>query len=701
MSYQVLARKYRPQRFDDVIGQRGVTETLRNAISSGRIAQAFVFAGPRGVGKTTTARILARALNCAKGPTPDPCGVCDACVEIAEGRDIDVFEIDAATHTQVDKVREIIIAGLGMAPVRNRYKVFIIDEVHRLSPQAFDALLKSIEEPPPHVVFMMATTELEKVPQTIQSRALVFELKTIGFKAIIDRMRGIAADEGITIDERALALVARAADGSMRDGLSALDQVIAFAGGAVSAEDVATVLGLVRRDLLLEIVDTVAREDAAAVFDLAGRVIEAGYDLRLVCRELARIVRDLMVVRIDASRLADPEIASEDERDTLQELASRFSHEDLMRAFDVLSRAEFEVRGSAQPRYHLEMALLRWIHLRKLVPLADLIERLGGASAGAAAPPAPARRAAPPAAAPRPTPPVRAAAPAPRPAPPVHPAPPKAARQAVKPAPAPDPPDPPGDELEADEPGAGPGGDLKDAFLAEVRRGKKFFHGTVVAQAQKIEVAGDTITFTFAPAHRALRTQLDQTRPWLEDAASKIAGRRMAVVGAEGAGGAPPTAAPAAARPAKAAPASEDSLKAKALADSGVQAMLDVFAAEITKVEEIEARPLAPASDQDSPMNINQMMKQAQQMQERLQKQMAEMRVEATAGGGMVTVVINGSKQIQQLTIDPEVVSKDDVEMLQDLIVAAINDAHRKVDEAMASQMGGMLGGMKIPGLNG
>ena len=194
-TFQVIARKWRPQRFDDVIGQRGVTQTLRNAIAAKRIAQSFVFSGPRGVGKTTTARILARGLNCVTGPTADPCGVCDACVEIAQGRDMDVLEIDAATNTQVDKVREVIIAGLGIAPVRDRYKIFIIDEVHRLSQQAFDALLKSIEEPPPHVVFMMATTELEKVPPTIQSRSQVFELKTIGVKQIHDQLQTIATAE--------------------------------------------------------------------------------------------------------------------------------------------------------------------------------------------------------------------------------------------------------------------------------------------------------------------------------------------------------------------------------------------------------------------------------------------------------------------------------------------------------------------------
>src|SRR5512147_2994004 len=241
MPYQVLARKWRPQRFDDVVGQQAVTRTLRNALSSGRLAQSFVFAGPRGVGKTTTARILARALNCEKGPTSEPCGVCDACVEIAEGRDMDVLEIDAATHTGVDNVREVIIAGLGIMPVRNRYKVFIIDEVHQLSVPSFNALLKSIEEPPPHVVFMMATTQLDKIPETVLSRSQVYEFRTISSKSIAGQLRKIVDAEKIDVGDDALQLIARDADGSMRDAQSKLDQVIAFTGNTISLEDVSTV----------------------------------------------------------------------------------------------------------------------------------------------------------------------------------------------------------------------------------------------------------------------------------------------------------------------------------------------------------------------------------------------------------------------------------------------------------------------------
>src|SRR3954464_8790678 len=381
MPYQVIARKWRPQRFADVVGQQAVTRTLRNALGSGRLAQAFVFAGPRGVGKTTTARILARALSCVNGPTADPCGACEPCIEIAEGRDIDVLEIDAATHTGVDNVREVIINGLSFMPVRNRYKVFIIDEVHQLSSSSFNALLKSIEEPPPHVVFMMATTELAKIPDTVLSRSQVFEFKTISTKQIADHLRTIATAEHVEVDDAALLLIARDAEGSMRDAESALDQVIAFAGQKISTDDVATVLGLVGRDLVLNIVTAVADETPASAFELTGRAVELGYDLRLVCRELSRVVRDLLVLSIDPSRIDDPEIAAESERDRMNELAARFSREDLMRSFDVLSRAEADIRNAAQPRYHLEMALLRWMHMRKLVPLTELLAG-GGKSEG-------------------------------------------------------------------------------------------------------------------------------------------------------------------------------------------------------------------------------------------------------------------------------------------------------------------------------
>jgi DNA polymerase-3 subunit gamma/tau len=540
MAYQVIARKWRPQRFDDVVGQKGVTQTLRNAIEHDRLAQSFVFAGPRGVGKTTTARILARALNCVTGATADPCGECDACREIAEGRDIDVLEIDAATHTQVENIREVIIAGLAIQPVRDRYKVFIIDEVHQLSASSFNALLKSVEEPPPHVVFIMATTLLDKIPDTILSRSQVFEFRTIGTAAITEQLRTIADAEGVTIDAAALALLARAADGSMRDAQSALDQVIAFAGESVSVAEAASVLGLVGRDTVFDIAETVADETAPRVFELAGRFVESGYDFRAVCRELTRLVRDLLVLKVDPRRLTDPEIAADQERDRLQALAARFSREDLLRGFDVLSRAEFEIRSAAQPRYHFEMAMLRWMHLRKLVPLAELVDGLEQS-------PAPAPRVTPTPASRE----VTSTAPLRRPAP----APAKAPAATTRPV------ESPASVAVSPEPAGSMTGDPKGAFLGELKRTKKFFYGTVIAQAQRIEVDGAKIVFTYTEAQRTLADQIGTSRPWLEALAAKITGRKMVVAvnkvpGATPAATPPPAESPPQVDPRQATPAS-------------------------------------------------------------------------------------------------------------------------------------------------
>ena len=594
--YQVLARKWRPQRFDDVVGQIGVTQTLRNAIARSRIAQSFIFSGARGVGKTTTARILARALNCEHGPTADPCGTCDACVEIAEGRDIDVIELDAATHTGVDNVREVIIEGLGISPARDRYKIFIIDDVHMLSNSSFNALLKSIEEPPPHVVFMMATTELHKIPETIRSRSQEFELRTIGARTVAEQLGRIAAAEGIDADPDALLLLARAAEGSMRDALSAFDQVIAFAGERITAADVASVLGLIGRDVLMDMVEIVADARAADVFQAVGRLVEGGQDLKLVVRDLTGLVRDLMIVGIDPSRLQDPELSTDAER--LQALASRFSREDLLRAFDVLARAEQDVRYAAQPRYHLEMALLRWIQLGHLTPIEEVLAALGS---GRTLSSPPAR----PGAIPRPSPPSATAGPTggrpsplsrPSPSPTTTSAPTAVAAPTVAPVAAPlAPPSAPaaptatttapGPVSASPTPGPATSGGSPspvaiaaspEQLLEALRKSNRTFVGTALARAT-FAVDGDRLLLTVGGNFE--QTRCEGRRSWIEDTAQQVFGRRLQLhvrVVAQTVDTTPDQA-----------ELEKTRLREQALKSEAVQAMLDVFAAEIRDAEEI------------------------------------------------------------------------------------------------------------------
>ena len=426
LSYKVLALKYRPTSFDEVVGQTNVTRTLRNALERGKVGHAFLLSGARGVGKTTTARILAKALNCAKapGPTPSPCPTrtdedrakaCDSCREIADGKSLDVQEIDGASNTGVDSIRELREATR-YSPARDRFKIWIIDEVHQISGAAFNALLKTLEEPPPRVKFIFATTEYHKIPETILSRCQQYDFRMIPARELQQHLRHVAEQEGIRVTDAALALVARAAEGSVRDSLSLFDQVLAFTGDEVGDADVAGLLGLVDRELLHRASKAIVDGDSLAMLDLVESLADYGSDYRAFARELLLHLREILLVKLapPGSPLLAPILPEELER--LRGLAEALSEEDLLRGLDVLTRVEGELRSATDPRVALDLALLKLVQLRRLVPFAELVARverlLGGAPAGslpaprAAASPAPAAsRVAPSApAAPRPAP---------------------------------------------------------------------------------------------------------------------------------------------------------------------------------------------------------------------------------------------------------------------------------------------------------
>ncbi|HKO42789.1 MAG TPA: DNA polymerase III subunit gamma/tau [Pyrinomonadaceae bacterium] len=382
MTYQVIARKWRPQSFDEVTGQEAITRTLRNAIEHQRLHHAYLFSGARGVGKTTTARLLAKALNCHKsdGPTGTPCrtdnpNACSSCKEITDGRSIDVLEIDAASNTGVDNVRDSIIETVGFAPARDRYKVFIIDEVHMLSKPAFNALLKTLEEPPSRVVFIMATTERHKVPETILSRCQQFEFRTIATSKILERLRQIAKAEKIEVEEEGLREIARSGEGSMRDAQSGFDQVISFAGSKIKKEDVELALGVAGADTLIRVINGIAEHQPAEALAVVEDVVMRGHDLRNFCRDLLAHFRDLLVTKVSASEeLLESAVC---DRDELKRQSQLFSESDLVRFFHSLAETETLLKTAVHPRYQLEVGLVKLMEMRRLEPLANLIERLG------------------------------------------------------------------------------------------------------------------------------------------------------------------------------------------------------------------------------------------------------------------------------------------------------------------------------------
>ena len=383
MSYQVIARKWRPQTFEDLVGQAHVTETLANAIRNNRVAHAYIFSGARGVGKTTAARILAKALNCVNGPTAQPCGVCDSCKEIAAGTSLDVIEIDAASNRGIDQIRELR-EMVRYAPAAARSKVVILDEAHMLTGEASNALLKTLEEPPDRVIFVMATTEPENLADTIRSRSQHFHFRALTFAEISGRLQEIAAKENLKIEAGALAVIARMAEGSLRDALSLLEQARAFCGDTIPDKEVRELLGVVPEDELEELVGAIASGSADRALGLVHRFQKEGRNLQHFCREAIRHMRNLLIARVCGAD-SDLIAATPDQRPALGRAAAQFSEEDLTRFFQILLQTDDALRHKPDPRVHLEMGLLRLINAARLAPLEELLAevRTGAAATGA------------------------------------------------------------------------------------------------------------------------------------------------------------------------------------------------------------------------------------------------------------------------------------------------------------------------------
>src|SRR5690242_56913 len=373
MSYQVLARKYRPQKFSEVIGQDHVTGTLKNAIEMGRTAHGYIFSGHRGIGKTTVARILAMSLNCRSTdrPVPEPCGICDSCTEIRAGNSVDVIEVDAATNRGIDEIRELREAAR-YRPARDRFKIYILDEAHQITDAAFNALLKTLEEPPAHVVFMLATTQPEDIPQTIRSRCQHFSFRAVRFEQILQQLKDLAAKENVRADEDALALLAEAGDGSMRDALSIMDQAIASSDGRLTPDAVRQLVGAVTSSVLEDVMQAVSHESSEEVLRLLERLGSEGHSPTHFARQMVRFVRNTIVAKVAGPDSSLLQISS-DERARVARVAELFSEEDLARHLQIMLRTHSELGYKHEQRFHLELGLLKMAHAQRLLPLEQLL----------------------------------------------------------------------------------------------------------------------------------------------------------------------------------------------------------------------------------------------------------------------------------------------------------------------------------------
>jgi DNA polymerase-3 subunit gamma/tau len=374
MSYQVFARKWRPQVFEDVVGQGHITKTLQNAITTNRLAHAFLFSGPRGVGKTTTARILAKALNCKQGPTPTPCGTCDPCLETAAGTSVDVIEIDGASNRGIEHIRELR-ETVKYAPVGGKYKVYVIDEVHMLTNEAFNALLKTLEEPPPHVIFIFATTEPQKIPATIHSRCQRYGFKRIALTEIASKLREITEKEGIKVSDQGLNLIARAAEGSMRDSQSLLDQAVSYSGMEIRNEDLQAILGAVAQETLKTFADRLLARDASGLLRQIDTLLEQGQDMRQLLAGVVEHIRNLIITRTvkDAGPIIELPAA---DLETIKQQASGTDTKRLVMLFDSLSRTLEEMRWSPHQRFTLEVGLVKACSVATLKPLGEVLDRM-------------------------------------------------------------------------------------------------------------------------------------------------------------------------------------------------------------------------------------------------------------------------------------------------------------------------------------